>query len=114
MFVLLCVVLVFFFFFLMIRRPPRSTLFPYTTLFRSGNHRQQADEEEEQEQEQADGAKVGEPIPSGGVEDGPRRGKEILRQAADDDDIALEPHADEDDDGRDKQEDRLAANFLEP
>src|SRR5690242_21885555 len=27
--------LCFFFFFLMIRRPPRSTLFPYTTLFRS-------------------------------------------------------------------------------
>src|SRR6266536_4200398 len=26
----------FFFFFLMIRRPPRSTLFPYTTLFRPG------------------------------------------------------------------------------
>ena len=26
-----------FFFFLMIRRPPRSTLFPYTTLFRSAN-----------------------------------------------------------------------------
>src|SRR5256885_10484730 len=26
----------FYFFFLMIRRPPRSTLFPYTTLFRSG------------------------------------------------------------------------------
>src|SRR5256885_13030372 len=30
-----------FFFFLMIRRPPRSTLFPYTTLFRS--QRSQAD-----------------------------------------------------------------------
>src|SRR5574339_1177300 len=29
------VLLLFFFFFLMIRRPPRSTLFPYTTLFRS-------------------------------------------------------------------------------
>src|SRR2546422_9597910 len=28
----------FFFFFLMIRRPPRSTLFPYTTLFRSIHH----------------------------------------------------------------------------
>src|SRR6266545_7529740 len=28
-------ILCFFFFFLMIRRPPRSTLFPYTTLFRS-------------------------------------------------------------------------------
>src|ERR1019366_9568773 len=38
LFCLLCVVLFisfFFFFFLMIRRPPRSTLFPYTTLFRS-------------------------------------------------------------------------------
>src|SRR5256885_12978197 len=33
----------FFFFFLMIRRPPRSTLFPYTTLFRSrgGERRRQ-------------------------------------------------------------------------
>src|SRR5690349_23975065 len=30
---LLCMI---FFFFLMLRRPPRSTLFPYTTLFRSG------------------------------------------------------------------------------
>src|SRR5882762_10979157 len=29
----------FFFFFLMIRRPPRSTLFPYTTLFRSAAER---------------------------------------------------------------------------
>src|SRR5437588_5702655 len=29
------VLLVSYFFFLMIRRPPRSTLFPYTTLFRS-------------------------------------------------------------------------------
>src|SRR2546425_5879813 len=28
-----------FFFFLMIRRPPRSTLFPYTTLFRSPSER---------------------------------------------------------------------------
>src|SRR5256885_6419990 len=30
---------VFLFFFLMIRRPPRSTLFPYTTLFRSVDRR---------------------------------------------------------------------------
>src|SRR5256885_12197725 len=30
-----CTACFFFFFFLMIRRPPRSTLFPYTTLFRS-------------------------------------------------------------------------------
>src|SRR3712207_9084948 len=36
-----------FFFFLMIRRPPRSTLFPYTTLFRSllGDHREHPGEE---------------------------------------------------------------------
>src|SRR3712207_8439871 len=33
MIVILCL-----FFFLMIRRPPRSTLFPYTTLFRSSPH----------------------------------------------------------------------------
>src|SRR5471032_3533802 len=33
-----CVVFLFFFF-LMIRRPPRSTLFPYTTLFRSSPSR---------------------------------------------------------------------------
>src|SRR4051812_50057258 len=30
-----CILFLVFFFFLMIRRPPRSTLFPYTTLFRS-------------------------------------------------------------------------------
>src|SRR2546422_8053034 len=34
-FYLLSTLLLLFFFFLMIRRPPRSTLFPYTTLFRS-------------------------------------------------------------------------------
>src|SRR2546427_13126962 len=33
-----CSLFFFFFFFLMIRRPPRSTLFPYTTLFRSLVH----------------------------------------------------------------------------
>src|SRR2546430_10480245 len=32
-------VLILYFFFLMIRRPPRSTLFPYTTLFRSHRRR---------------------------------------------------------------------------
>src|SRR5687768_18542119 len=34
----LCFLFFFFFFFLMIRRPPRSTLFPYTTLFRSKSY----------------------------------------------------------------------------
>src|SRR5437762_13269176 len=40
---------IFAFFFLMLRRPPRSTLFPYTTLFRSGprpgSRRQKGDQE---------------------------------------------------------------------
>src|SRR2546429_9635878 len=31
-----------YFFFLMIRRPPRSTLFPYTTLFRSDGYRHES------------------------------------------------------------------------
>src|SRR5256885_15730890 len=35
--------LCFYFFFLMIRRPPRSTLFPYTTLFRSQGSRRPRD-----------------------------------------------------------------------
>src|SRR6266481_9553360 len=35
MFLVISIYFFFFFFFLMIRRPPRSTLFPYTTLFRS-------------------------------------------------------------------------------
>src|SRR2546427_6589832 len=36
---------VFLFFFLMIRRPPRSTLFPYTTLFRSIRRRDTKEQE---------------------------------------------------------------------
>src|SRR5690242_21290355 len=38
LFALMVLVFFLFFFFLMIRRPPRSTLFPYTTLFRSRLH----------------------------------------------------------------------------
>src|SRR5438445_5987159 len=38
-------IFILFFFFLMIRRPPRSTLFPYTTLFRSGLDRPQPSRE---------------------------------------------------------------------
>src|SRR6266849_9067328 len=37
---MICFFVFIFFFFLMIRRPPRSTLFPYTTLFRSRGGRQ--------------------------------------------------------------------------
>src|SRR5215510_16569449 len=49
-----------FFFFLMIRRPPRSTLFPYTTLFRSrcprqGRPGQAADASHDDDDQQHDG-----------------------------------------------------------
>src|SRR5688572_32530511 len=40
---LLFCIFFFVFFFLMIRRPPRSTLFPYTTLFRSFGYTQASD-----------------------------------------------------------------------
>src|SRR5438477_9461905 len=42
LFTLLSNLFSFFFFFLMIRRPPRSTLFPYTTLFRSNRRATEA------------------------------------------------------------------------
>src|SRR5438067_13919201 len=35
------------FFFLMLRRPPRSTLFPYTTLFRSQDHQLREHDQQE-------------------------------------------------------------------
>src|SRR5579859_205591 len=51
-----CTFSFFFFFFLMIRRPPRSTLFPYTTLFRSAGDRKAAEriQKAEPDQEAAD------------------------------------------------------------
>src|SRR5260370_20095873 len=44
-----------FFFFLMIRRPPRSTLFPYTTLFRSGKVNERDEGEDERRRQRGDG-----------------------------------------------------------
>src|SRR5205809_4666618 len=62
------------FVFLMIRRPPRSTLFPYTTLFRSLHHR--ADQ-------RADGSLVAAAHLLGGVgvgvDRGVDRGTELVR-----------------------------------
>src|SRR2546422_10091033 len=50
------------FFFLMIRRPPRSTLFPYTTLFRSVCGRESAGDDD-----RALGNALTEPYRSGGL-----------------------------------------------
>src|SRR2546427_6938868 len=55
-----------FFFFLMIRRPPRSTLFPYTTLFRSHSARGAGPEPSRR------GRSPGPQVPRGG-DDGARR-----------------------------------------
>src|SRR3712207_7582643 len=43
----------------MIRRPPRSTLFPYTTLFRSAERAEQLGERRDDEQQHADDGEHG-------------------------------------------------------
>src|SRR3989454_6739992 len=72
----------FFFFFLMIRRPPRSTLFPYTTLFRSaraeGRHRVRRAHRRQEEAQvgrlPGDGAQgLLQPLGQGGRAQGPVR-----------------------------------------
>src|SRR3712207_8431252 len=45
------------FFFLMIRRPPRSTLFPNTTLFRSGSSVHEPEDADDRDQGREDGEK---------------------------------------------------------
>src|SRR2546429_6777453 len=59
--------MILFFFFLMIRRPPRSTLFPYTTLFRSLRPRSVPGPA---------AAQPGAPLPRAGCGGGPPRSEE--------------------------------------
>src|SRR5256885_9748697 len=66
--------LFFFFFFLMIRRPPRSTLFPYTTLFRSP-HRGRLREREQ----------LRRPAHSGAQEPGPQQPRDLRGQPVQED-----------------------------
>src|SRR5882762_9999236 len=85
--------LFFFFFFLMIRRPPRSTLFPYTTLFRSV-HLQDAGEGQEaiegivclqacqHDREISVAQRQSETVPRGGSRDRKFRGWAILSSDA--------------------------------
>src|SRR5688572_31914523 len=59
----------------MLPRPPRSTLFPYTTLFRSRARRRVADLRQRHEGREGGGGKEGSPRPRqclGGVPQGPR------------------------------------------
>src|SRR2546422_7135759 len=60
--------LFFLFFFLMIRRPPRSTLFPYTTLFRSKLRPEWASEPNDDDNAKSCMMKI---VMTGSAEDGP-------------------------------------------
>src|SRR3712207_8491319 len=62
------------FFFLMIRRPPRSTLFPYTTLFRSDEQRPRVP------RELPDQLAAERHAAGGTGDDDPRRGREQQRR----------------------------------
>src|SRR2546427_1699974 len=48
----------------MIRRPPRSTLFPYTTLFRSADLNRRDDVPDEHVSDRIEGVRVGERVPA--------------------------------------------------
>src|SRR2546425_7591683 len=67
------------FFFLMIRRPPRSTLFPYTTLFRSHDRPREARPHRSAQLRslpaQSDRRARGEPLPRRADGDNPTRGR---------------------------------------
>src|SRR3712207_7638449 len=60
-----------FFFFLMIRRPPRSTLFPYTTLFRSHHLHAAVGAQPAGEEQQVGQPSGGEAVAGRGVEQRP-------------------------------------------
>src|SRR3712207_8393725 len=71
-------------FFLMIRRPPRSTLFPYTTLFRSGEMAQRSPDKFEEGDLQVVYYNAGTAAQANGQRDRAiRMWKEALRHPAD-------------------------------
>src|SRR3712207_8238661 len=66
----------------MIRRPPRSTLFPYTTLFRSRDHEDQAVDQQVGEGQRAlQLLVVAEGLDAGGVVAGGRRRRGVDRKS---------------------------------
>src|SRR5258708_22483781 len=82
--------------------------------FGDGNRRQSPDKEEEQRNKQTHGADEGAVIPERRLITTPRAGNEIARQADDDDDEALEPHAKIDDQRHDEKRRDVHAHFLNP
>src|SRR2546427_13113196 len=69
-----------FFFFLMIRRPPRSTLFPYTTLFRSRHAEDEVGDRDDQEHVEHRDRDVGDELPEDELEGADRAHDELLHR----------------------------------
>src|SRR3712207_8489786 len=78
----------------MIRRPPRSTLFPYTTLFRSKRYG-----------EKEGGAEHGEPIPASGADGEGRSARQVAALGPDGGEVGPA------DDGRPPRQDRKSTRL---
>ena len=73
-----------------------------------------AREEEEPEEEPSEGSDHDSHFGDRGPVDAPGEGHELGRERGHDDHEALEPHADVDQDRRDKQDDKIRAHFFPP
>src|SRR3989442_8460177 len=84
------------FFFLMIRRPPRSTLFPYTTLFRSPREGTELEPGEHAREHRTDGRvtaiAVRDPRAAAAARDGPRRPGRHVRSEEHTSELQSRPH----------------------
>ena len=74
---------------------------------RHRHQRQEADEEQEQDREDAEGSEEGEDVDDGRAEITPARGQEVAGKRRADDDEALEPHADVDEERKHPDERRV-------
>ena len=82
--------------------------------FRYGNHGQKPHEKQEQGQEQTKGSDQGPDVHPGGFEIRPVRRQVISVERGDNDDKALEPHANVDRDRKQKDVQHVRPDFLEP
>src|ERR1700685_855565 len=82
--------------------------------FKDQNHGQVAHKKEHLAQEHSDGADVSHPVPARRIIHSPGRSQEITVQANHHDDETLEPHADENDSGNQKQCDWTGSQFANP
>src|SRR4051812_47649081 len=78
------------------------------------DRREKTNEKEDEEQEETDGAGVRCPVPLGGYVDAPGGGQEIAMETGDDDDEALQPHTDVDDDRNDPNQHNVQTDLSVP